>query len=99
MKNIKKEMLLIAIALVCGVQTGFSQIIVKVKPARPKYVRVAAPSPRHIWVNEEWEPRGNSYAFVGGHWVEPVRAKATWAPGHWREKKKQGWVWVPGHWR
>ena len=92
----KKLSLVLAIVLL---PTGlFAQIIANVRPARPAYTRVAPPSPRHIWVDEEWEPRGNAYVFTGGHWVAPPRPGVVWVPGHWRNRR-HGWVWIPGHWR
>ena len=82
----------------CGVYSSNAQIFVNVRPDRPHYERTVAPSPRHVWIDEEWEPRGNTYAFVGGHWAEPPRANGVWVAGHWRHRP-HGWVWISGHWR
>ena len=98
MKTIKKALLAVALALTCGAYTSMAQIYVKIRPSRPHYERVVAPSPRHVWVDEEWEPRGNDYVFVGGRWLEPPRNQAHWIPGHWRHSRR-GDVWVAGHWR
>ena len=98
MQNIKKALLMLAIALTTSAYCSNAQIIVGVRPERPHVVRVEAPSPRHVWIDEEWEPRGGAYVFVGGHWAEPPRPRAAWVPGHWVQKPR-GWVWKPGHWR
>lgn len=76
-----------------------AQIIVKVRPPRPKVVvvRPAPPSPRHVWVAEDWVVRGNKYYWHGGYWVVPPRPHAVWAPGHWRHTRR-GDVWIPGRW-
>ncbi len=98
MKKLKRILLLVAMAIYFGIYTGSAQIFVAVRPTRPHYERVVAPSPRHIWIEEDWEPRDRGYVFVGGHWAEPPRANVRWIPGHWRQKPR-GWVWIRGHWR
>src|ERR1700732_4865292 len=45
-----------------------AQIYVKIRPAPPVVVRTVAPSPRHVWVEEEWKPGGNGYVYAGGYW-------------------------------
>ncbi len=77
-----------------------AQIIVRVRPARPKVVvaRPVAPSPRHVWVEEEWAPAGAGYQWRGGYWAAPPRERAIWVPGHWTGRRR-GYTWVPGHWR
>ncbi len=98
MQTLKKMLFITALALTTGAVSGYAQIYVKIRPARPHYERVVAPSPRHVWVDEDWEMRGGQYVFVGGRWAEPPRPRAVWVPGHWRQRPR-GWVWVPGHWR
>lgn len=98
MKTIKKSLLILAVALTCGAYTSMAQIYVHVRPHRPHYERVVAPTPRHVWIDEEWEPRGNDYVFVGGRWVLPPRDHVRWIPGHWRATPN-GDVWIAGHWR
>ncbi len=75
-----------------------AQIYVKVRPAVPVIVRPAPPSPAHVWVAEEWEPRGGQYVFVGGHWAAPPHRGWIWVPGHWMHEGRGEW-WVKGHWR
>ncbi len=98
MQTLKKMIFITALALTTGVFSASAQIYVKIRPERPHYERVVAPSPRHVWVDEDWEMRGGKYVFVGGRWAEPPRPRAAWIPGHWRQRPR-GWVWVPGHWR
>ncbi len=98
MRNTKRVLLILAIALTSGAYVANAQIEVKIRPERPHYERVVAPSPRHVWIDEDWESRNGAYVFVGGHWVEPPRPRAAWVPGHWVQRPR-GWVWKPGHWR
>ena len=98
MQTLKKMLFITALALTTGACSASAQIYVKIRPERPHYERVVAPSPRHVWVDEDWEMRGGKYVFVGGRWAEPPRPRAAWIPGHWRQRPR-GWVWVPGHWR
>ena len=74
------------------------EVIIRERPVRPRYERVAAPSPRHVWIEEEWEPRGGTYVFVGGRWAEPPHPGMRWIPGHWAQRPR-GEVWIPGHWK
>ena len=75
-----------------------AQIIVNVRPVLPRYEKRVAPSPKHVWVEEDWENRKGTYVFVGGHWVEPPYRRAIWIPGHWQQHPR-GWFWKPGHWK
>ena len=91
-----------AISTVIALAISFSasaQIYVKVRPVAPVVVRTAAPSAAHIWIGEEWEPRGGTYAYVGGHWAAPPHPGWIWVPGHWKRHDRRGEVWVRGHWR
>ncbi len=77
-----------------------AQIYVHVRPVRPRVVvtRPVAPSPRHVWVDEDWVPAGRAYRWHGGYWAEPPRPAAVWVPGHWRHTRR-GDYWIAGHWR
>ncbi len=83
-----------------AVMDSQAQVVVRVRPSRPKVVVVAPapPSPRHVWVEEDWTPRGRSYVWHGGYYVEPPRPAAVWVPGHWAPRR-HGYVWIRGHWR
>ena len=61
-------------------------------------VRAERPSPRHVWVAEEWVPSGGTYVYKAGYWAEPPRRGGVWVAGHWRQTP-HGWMWKPGHWR
>jgi len=97
MKNLKKFLLALTIVLGCATYNANAQIYVKIRPHRPHYERVVAPSPRHVWIDEEWEPRGSSYEFVGGHWVEPPAPGRVWISGSWAHGRR-GHYWRAGHW-
>jgi len=57
------------------------------------------PSARHVWVAEEWNARGNSYAYAHGYWAVPPRNGAYWVAGHWKKRGyKPGYYWARGHW-
>ena len=98
MSTKNKFLTLLVASMLLGVFTIKAQVIVNIRPELPRHERVIAPSPRHVWVEEEWEPRGGSYVFVGGHWVEPPYERAIWIPGHWQQHRR-GWFWKPGHWK
>lgn len=78
-----------------------SQIVVKVKPARPKVI-VKKPGKAkrgHVWREGHWvySKKQAKYVWRKGHWVK-ARPGKVWVKGHWK-KKPNGQVWVPGHWR
>ena len=98
MKSIRKMMLIMAIALSCGVYSSNAQVIVRVRPERPRIERIEAPTPRHVWIDDDWQLRNGAYQFVCRRWVLPPEEVERWIPGHWRERG-DGWVWIPGHWR
>jgi len=76
-----------------------AQIFVRIRPVHAVVVRPAAPSPRHVWIDEEWAPRGGTYVYTGGHWALPPHPGYIWVGGHWRRHGGDGEYWVPGHWR
>lgn len=91
-----------ALMLIMGLSTYDSQaqIIVRVRPPRPRVVapRPPMPGPGRVWVEEDWRPRGRTYEWHGGYWTAPPRAGARWIPGHWA-RRRGGEVWIGGHWR
>ena len=97
MNKIKRVLFILAIALVSSAYSSSAQIVVRVRPDRPHYERPVAPGPRHVWIDEDWTPRGNTYVFNGGRWAEPPHERAHWVPGHWKETPN-GYVWREGHW-
>ncbi|MBS1587410.1 MAG: YXWGXW repeat-containing protein [Bacteroidetes bacterium] len=101
MKTMRKSVLLMLMLLGFTATQLSAQIVVHVRPPRPHVnvtVRPARPSPRHVWVREDWEPNGNEYRWHGGYWAEPPRPRARWVEGHWRHSRA-GYIWIPGHWR
>ena len=98
MNKIKLPILMLAIALAFSSGVNAQEIIIRERPARPHFERVAAPSPRHVWIEEEWEVRGGRHEFAGGRWVLSPYPGAVWIPGHWAQRPR-GWVWIGGHWR
>ncbi|MFP5039427.1 hypothetical protein [Parasediminibacterium sp. JCM 36343] len=99
MKQIGKMFIAVMLMAFAGPRS-YAQIIVNIRPERPRVVvaRPVAPSPRHVWVEEEWVPQGGTYVFHGGYWSAPIRPGAMYIPGHWKNTR-HGWVWRPGHWR
>ena len=89
---------ILTVSLLWQVSVSGQEVIIRARPERPRYERVAAPSPRHVWIDEEWEPRGGAYVFAGGRWAEPPREGMKWMPGHWAQRPG-GEVWVSGHWK
>lgn len=78
-----------------------AQVVVKVKPAKPKVVVVkpAKPGPKHVWIDGHWKwsKKRKEYVWVKGYWLKPKKGY-TWVPGHWK-KVPGGFKWVRGHWR
>jgi hypothetical protein len=72
---------------------------VSVQPVAPVIVRPVAPSPHHIWVEDEWVWRGGAYVRVPGYWALPPHHYTIWIPGHWVHEEGHGHYWVPGHWK
>ena len=57
MKDMKKVLFILALALTCGAYTSMSQIYVKIRPPMPPRIeRPVPPSPNHVWIDEDWEP-------------------------------------------
>ncbi|NCD72270.1 YXWGXW repeat-containing protein [Mucilaginibacter agri] len=100
MKNIAKT-LIIAGAMSLAASASHAQVVVRVRPVHTETVvvtRPARPTPAHVWVKEEWGPRGNAYVWHGGYWAAPPRRGAVYVAGHWRNTR-HGYVWIPGQWR
>jgi hypothetical protein len=101
MKKISRILALVAALCFFGTAKSNAQEIVvreRMHYNGPEIVRPVAPSPRHVWVREEWRPEGGRYVFHGGYWAAPPRPRAVWVGGHWRHGYR-GWVWVHGYWR
>lgn len=101
MKNLWKGLLIAAITT-ASVSVSQAQIVVRARLGRPvrRVVvrRPPPPSPHHVWVDEDWTPRGRTYVWHGGYWAAPPRPGAVWVAGHWA-RRGRGWIWVQGFWR
>jgi hypothetical protein len=97
MSKLKRVLSVLAIAITCGSSSVSAQIFVTIRPSRPVYVRTTAPSPRHIWIEEDWNERGDGYEWGGGHWAEPPRPGNRYHRGYWRHSSR-GDQWTPGRW-
>lgn len=100
MKNLCKAGILACIFSLACMAADAQGIYVRIRPSRPAVVahRPPAPSRAHVWVNEEWVPQGGKYAWKGGYWAAPPRARAVYVQGHW-QRTRRGNVWISGRWR
>jgi len=101
MKKIVRFLMLLAVASLFAVANSNAQIVVRIRPNRPGpavVVRPPAPSPRHVWVGEEWTPNGAAYAYHAGYWAVPPHPGQVWIAGHWADRHG-GSVWIAGRWR
>ena len=100
MKKITKILFLAGALSAFGLaKSNAQEIVVRARMHAPVVaVRPARPSPRHVWIGEEWAPNGGTYVYKGGYWALPPSPGQRWVPGHWRQSR-HGWVWRPGHWR
>ena len=97
MKNMKKVLIMLAIVLTTGAYSSQAQIYVGIRPARQTVVRVAAPSPRHVWIDEDWREENGAYVWAGGRWEAPPHEGYRYSPGHWNHND-HGHQWHGGHW-
>jgi len=96
-----RKILVLAIALAgftfYGEQAAAQLVVIKVVPTTPVVVRVAAPSPNHIWITDEWVLRNGKYVHQPGYWMVPGNGK-SWKNGYWKNGNG-GHYWVPGRWK
>jgi hypothetical protein len=100
MKKIMRILMLFLAMFAFTVSVSHAQsIYVGARIGRPHpVVRPVRPSPRHVWVGEEWVPQGGTYVYKDGYWAEPPHPGGIWIAGHWRHRR-QGWIWIAGYWR
>ncbi|MCH8904121.1 MAG: YXWGXW repeat-containing protein [Bacteroidetes bacterium] len=88
-------------AIMFSVINAEAQIVVKVKPLRPRVVIVKPVHHPHgkVWIDGHWrwERRHHKYIWISGHWTKKHHGK-KWVPGHWSHVRG-GHKWVPGHWK
>jgi hypothetical protein len=100
MKKITRILMLVSAMFLFAVASSKAQeVVVRARLGRPApvVVRPVRPSPRHVWVSEEWTPGGGSYVYHAGYWAVPPHPGAVWRAGHWRHRPG-GYVWIAGHW-
>jgi YXWGXW repeat-containing protein len=90
--------LLVAGFLASGSVTA--QVIVKVKPVRPKVIVVKPNHHKkgHVWIagHWSWNKRTHEYHWVTAKWVK-ARHSQRYVAGHWKTVSG-GHRWVSGHW-
>ena len=77
-----------------------AQLVVKVKPVKPKVVVVKPVKVKagHVWVNGHWKVNAaGNYVYIDGYHLKKRHGK-IWVDGHWK-KVPGGWKWTPGHWK
>ncbi len=98
MKKIVSRVAILSAIVMAVSFTASAQVYVTVRPPVPRIVRPPAPSPAHVWIDEEWTGNGGAYAYAGGRWVLPPHPGWVWVPGRWAHPRR-GYQWIPGHWR
>lgn len=103
MISVKKIFLGMTVGLSLLAWNTEAQITVRVRPPRPHVTivtRPPAPTPRHVWVEEDWQYRGGRYEHNGGYWAAPPRHGhyRHYRQGRW-EHRRGGYIWVGGRWQ
>ena len=98
-KTLSKLLVVSSLFLLSMSYSASAQVYVSVRPTIPVVVRPVQPSPAHVWIDEEWEPYGTSYRYVGGHWDVPPHPGYHYYKGYWRRHGHDGEEWVRGGWR
>jgi|ERR1700752_2843584 len=96
-KNVIK--LLFAVLFFGAGLTAQAQIYVKIRPPVPVVVVTERPSPRHVWIGEEWDENNGGYIYSGSRWDTPRRDGDDWHQGHWNHHKEHGDHWEHGGWK
>jgi len=99
MKKYVLQVAVLALLAVAGSSTSASaQVYIKVHPAWAPVRRPPPPSPRHVWIDEDWAYRGGRYVSVGGHWASPPHPGYVWVGGRWDHDGRRGDRWIAGRW-
>lgn len=102
MKKVTRILMVLLIASMFAFENSQAQqLVVRIIPRRPGMTiihRPHRPSPRHVWVDEEWTPARTTYAYHRGYWALPPSPGRVWITGHWSHGGR-GFFWVPGHWQ
>jgi len=87
--------------VVSGEPVEVAEVEIAYAPPPPPVVVVTRPPPPpglHIWIEGQYVVRSGAWVWVEGHWAQPPRRGAVWAPGHTRQSGHV-YHWRPGHWR
>lgn len=85
----------------CGGYGPYSYRSGYIPPPPPApYVGVLgyAPGPGYVWTDGFYDLRGGRWFWVGGRWVRPPRAHATYVRPYW-EPYARGYRFHRGYWR
>ncbi len=98
-KLVKVLVLFFAITAFATLKSQAQDVVISARLYRPhEVVMPPRPTPHHVWVAEEWVPRGGTYVYREGYWAQPPRPHAVWVAGRWKHHH-HGYVWVGGYWR
>jgi hypothetical protein len=98
MNKIERIIVTLAVAISGSAFSTSAQIYVRIRPVHVVVTRSVAPSPRHIWIEEDWNGRGDGYEYSGGHWAEPPREGYSYRRGYWSHGSR-GHYWHAGSWQ
>jgi hypothetical protein len=103
MKTLKITLCL-AMTMLLSDAYGQMPVFIKVRPRIFRYLHIETANPHYEWINEDLEPMGSHYVFIGGHWSTPPYEGMVWISPHWKLKHSGRiwgwtWEWVPGHWQ
>jgi hypothetical protein len=100
MKKKLNRLLILMVILFSVSAAASAQVYVRVHPVAPVVVvRPPQPSPEHVWVDDEWEPTGETYVYTGGHWDRPPHPHYRYHHGYWGHYGNRGDRWHHGRWR
>jgi len=97
MNRIQKTVLATFVVAFLNISVASAQIYVNVRPIKPVVVRIEAPTPRHVWIDEDWMERDGHYVWSGGHWEAPPHNGYRYTKGYWRHSG-HGHAWHAGRW-
>src|ERR1700744_3582785 len=74
------SLLALALTFTAFHKADAQRFYVSVRPVEPVYVHPVRPSPRHVWVESEWEWRNGAYVHHPGYWALPPRPGSVAPP-------------------
>jgi hypothetical protein len=100
MKTLRRILFASAALVLFATAESSAQVYVRTRMVHHRTVvttRPARPSANHVWIENEWTPRGRTYVERPGYWAPAPRPHALWIAGHW-DRRPRGYVWVAGRW-